>query len=53
MVSFAASLPVASLLLLHSRACLCVRLVLEATTFTLIISSGWRLVKVKDTLGLV
>lgn len=53
MIPFAASLPVASLLLLHSRACLCVRLVLEATTFTLIISSGWRLVKVKDTLGLV
>ena len=53
MVPFAASLPVASLLLLNSRACLCVRLVLETTTLTLIISCGRRLIEVKDSLGLV
>ena len=53
MLRFAASLPVAGLLLLHSRARLCILLVLEATTLALIICSRWRLVKVKDPLGLI
>ena len=53
MILFAAALPITGLLLLHSRARLCIRLVLETTTLTLIISRRRRLVKVKDTLGLV
>ena len=52
MILFAATLPIGGLLL-HSCACLCIRLVLETRTFALIISSGRRLVKVKYTLGLV
>ena len=53
MILFAATLPVTGLLLLHSRARLCILLVLETTTLALIVSSRRWLVKVKDTLGLV
>ena len=54
MILFVTPLPVTRLLLLYISARLSILLVLETTTLALIVSSSrWRLVKVKDALGLI